>query len=84
MKIPREEIIFRVRGAGCKMLDRLDLETMSRSEIIRHLKKSCCKVYAKLVALYGEDLEITDPDPQGHPGIMDQRISGLPNIFHVA
>ena len=44
----KEEIIFRVRGSGCKMLDRLDLEKMSRDEIILVLKKSCCRVYAKL------------------------------------
>jgi hypothetical protein len=58
MKISRNEIIFRVRGSGCKMLDRLDLEEMTRQEIIRHLKKSCCKVWAKLLAEYGEDIEI--------------------------
>lgn len=51
-KITREEIIFRVRGSGCKMLDRLDLHQMSREEIISHLKKSCCKVYEKLCITY--------------------------------
>lgn len=43
----RDEIIFRVRGSGCKMLDRLDLERMSKDEILSLLKKSCCKVYEK-------------------------------------
>ena len=48
MEMTRDEIIFRVRGSGCKMLDRLDLEVMSKEDIIKVLKKSCCKVYEKL------------------------------------
>lgn len=51
----RDELVFRVRGAGCKMLDRLDLERMSRSDIVSHLKKSCCGVYEKLVKEFGEE-----------------------------
>lgn len=51
----KDEIVFRVKSYGCKMLDRLDLETMNRDEIIRHLKKSCCRVYEKLVKEFGED-----------------------------
>ena len=51
----RDEIVMRVRAYGCKMLDRLDLEEMSRREIIAHLKKSCCKVYEKLVKDFGEE-----------------------------
>ena len=49
VSLTRDELIFRVKGAGCKMLDRLDLEQMSKDDIIRHLKKSCCKVYEKLL-----------------------------------
>lgn len=51
----RDELVLRVRGAGCKMLDRLDLERMSRMDIVRHLKKSCCGVYEKLVKEFGEE-----------------------------
>lgn len=47
--VSRDELIFRVKQAGCKMLDRLDIETMSRDDIINHLKKSCCKVWEKLI-----------------------------------
>jgi hypothetical protein len=54
-KLSREEIIFRVKGSGCKMLNRLDLHQMSKEEIISHLKKSCCKVYEKLSAKYNLD-----------------------------
>jgi len=48
MEMTRDEIIFRVRGSGCKMLDRLDLEVMKKEDIVSLLKKSCCKVYEKL------------------------------------
>jgi hypothetical protein len=51
----KDELVFRVKAHGCKMLDRLDLEVMTRAEVIRHLKKSCCKVYEKLVKEFGED-----------------------------
>lgn len=44
----KDEIIMRVRGSGCKMLDRLDLWSMSLEEIKAHLEKSCCRVYEKL------------------------------------
>lgn len=50
----RDELIMRVRGSGCKMLDRLDLYKMSMEEIRAHLEKSCCKVYEKLRLKYGE------------------------------
>ena len=49
VSLSRDELIFRVKGAGCKMLDRLDLEQMSKEDIVKHLKKSCCKVYDKLL-----------------------------------
>lgn len=51
----KEEIVLRVRGVGCKMLDRLDLEKMSREDVVKHLKKSCCRVYEKLVKEFGEE-----------------------------
>lgn len=50
----KDELVFRVKACGCKMLDRLDLEAMSRDDVIRHLKKSCCRVYEKLVKEFGE------------------------------
>lgn len=49
----KDEIIFRVRGSGCKMLDRLDLEMMSKEDIVKVLKKSCCKVYERLCSARG-------------------------------
>jgi len=45
----RDELIMRIRGSGCKMLDRLDLWTMSIEQIKTHLEKSCCKVYEKIL-----------------------------------
>lgn len=54
-QMSKEEIVFRVRGSGCKMLDRLDLEVMTRKQVIAHLKKSCCGVYEKLVKEFGEE-----------------------------
>lgn len=51
----KDELVFRVKAYGCKMLDRLDLETMTYAQVIAHLKKSCCKVYEKLVKEFGED-----------------------------
>jgi hypothetical protein len=51
----KDELVMRVKCYGCKMLDRLDLETMTREQVIAHLKKSCCKVYEKLVKEFGED-----------------------------
>lgn len=54
-QMSKDELVFRVKACGCKMLDRLDLETMSREEVVKHLKKSCCKVYEKLVKEFGED-----------------------------
>lgn len=51
----KDELVMRVKCYGCKMLDRLDLETMTREEVVHHLKKSCCKVYEKVVKEFGED-----------------------------
>lgn len=51
----KEEIVLRVRRYGCKMLDRLDLEVMTREAVVLHLKVSCCRVYEKLVEEFGED-----------------------------
>ena len=44
----KEEIILRVKGSGCKMLEGLKLEEMRRSEILSHLRKSCCPELRKL------------------------------------
>jgi len=51
----KSELIFRVKAYGCKMLDRLDLESMTLEQIVAHLKKSCCTVYERLVKEFGED-----------------------------
>lgn len=59
VSLTRDELIFRVKGAGCKMLDRLDLEQMSKDDIVKYLKKSCCKVYDKLL-MRGDLKEMPD------------------------
>jgi hypothetical protein len=51
----KDELVFRVKAYGCKMLDRMDLEAMTREQVVRHLKKSCCKVYERMVKEFGED-----------------------------
>lgn len=54
-RMSKDELVFRVKAYGCKMLDRLDLETMTREEVVKHLKKSCCRVYERIVKEFGED-----------------------------
>lgn len=51
----KNELIVRVRGSGCKMLNCLPLETMTRAQVVSHLKASCCPVYARLVKEFGEE-----------------------------
>lgn len=51
----KDELVLRVKCYGCKMLDRLDLEGMTKEQVVAHLKKSCCRVYEKLVKEFGED-----------------------------
>lgn len=51
----KSEMIVRVRGSGCKMLNTLPLETMTRAQVVAHLKASCCPVYARLVKEFGEE-----------------------------
>lgn len=46
--ISKEEIILRVKGSGCKMLEGLKLEEMRRSEILAVLRKSCCPELRKI------------------------------------
>ncbi len=62
----KDELVFRVKAYGCKMLDRLDLETMSREDVVAHLKKSCCRVYEKLVKEFGEDFVCGDTNERTH------------------
>lgn len=50
----RDELIFRIRGSGCKMLDIARVHTLSKAELLVLLKKSCCPVYANLVKEFGE------------------------------
>lgn len=47
----KEEIIFRIRTSGCKMLDGVKIEEMRRSQIIEILEKACCPELKKLYAL---------------------------------
>ena len=49
--ISKEELIFRVRGANCKMLVKLNLEKMTRDQILEHLRTSCCPVLKKLESI---------------------------------
>jgi len=45
----KEELIFKVKGSGCKMLDGVELEKMNMSEICHHLKKSCCPALQDII-----------------------------------
>jgi hypothetical protein len=51
----RAELIFRIRGSGCKMLDAKEVQESSKEQLICLLKKSCCKVYERLVKEFGEE-----------------------------
>jgi hypothetical protein len=51
----RTELIFRIRGSGCKMLDDPRVHNLSKEELICLLKKSCCRVYERLVKELGEE-----------------------------
>ena len=63
----KDELVFRVKAYGCKMLDRLDLETMTREQIVRHLKQSCCRVYERLVKEFGETFVEGDTNERSNP-----------------
>jgi hypothetical protein len=51
----RDELLFRIRGSGCTMLDNPRVHDYSKQELIILLKKSCCKVYERLVKEFGEE-----------------------------
>lgn len=46
----KEDIIVAVRASKCKMMKGLPLLSMTRAELLAHLKKSCCPVLTKLLA----------------------------------
>jgi hypothetical protein len=45
----KEELIFKIKGSGCKMLDSVDFDTMNMAELCMHLKKSCCPALKELI-----------------------------------
>jgi hypothetical protein len=45
----KEELIFRVLGTGCKMLDDIDVKKMPYKDICIHLKKSCCPALKDMI-----------------------------------
>jgi hypothetical protein len=46
--ISKEELIMRVRASGCKMLEKLNLDTMRRSQILAHLQECKCPSLKKI------------------------------------
>ena len=47
----KEEIVDAVKEAECPMLDDLNLETISKDKLIKHLTNACCPVLEKLAAI---------------------------------
>lgn len=45
----KEELIFRINGTGCKMLDEIDITNLTIKEICVHLKKSCCPALQAII-----------------------------------
>jgi hypothetical protein len=45
----KEELIFKVLGTGCKMLDEIDVKKLSINDICIHLKKSCCPALKDII-----------------------------------
>jgi hypothetical protein len=45
----KEELIFKVLGTGCKMLDDIDVKKLSINDICIHLKKSCCPALKDII-----------------------------------
>jgi hypothetical protein len=48
MKLKKEDIIHAVLEEECPMLADLDLDSMSKDDIVDHLASSCCPVLEKL------------------------------------
>lgn len=46
--ISKEELVMRIRASGCKMLEKLNLDTMRRSEILTHLEQCKCPTLKKI------------------------------------
>jgi hypothetical protein len=45
----KEELIFKIKGTGCKMLDGVHFDSMNMEEVCRYLKKSCCPALKELI-----------------------------------
>jgi len=50
----KEELVFKVLGTGCKMLDDIDVKKLSIKEICIHLKKSCCPALKEIIKDFQE------------------------------
>lgn len=46
--LTKEQLISVIVKSKCKMLVGLDLKSMTKDEIVRHLKRSCCPVLRNL------------------------------------
>jgi hypothetical protein len=46
----KEELVFKVLGTGCKMLDDLDISKLTVKEICIHLKRSCCPALKAIIS----------------------------------
>ena len=44
----KEQLIDVVEKAKCKMLNGLNLHSITKEDIVEHLEKSCCPVLKKL------------------------------------
>ena len=48
-RVSKEELIFRIKGTGCKMLDKIDLNRMNIDQMCDHLEASCCPALKEII-----------------------------------
>jgi hypothetical protein len=41
--------MFKIRGSGCKMLDKIDMNKMNMNQICDHLEDSCCPALKEII-----------------------------------
>jgi hypothetical protein len=46
--LDKDELVYAVEMSGCKKMEGLDLDEMTKDEIVEHLHKSCCPVLKNL------------------------------------
>jgi hypothetical protein len=45
----KEELIFKIKGSGCKMLDNIDLHLMTIEQMCDYLERSCCPALKEII-----------------------------------